>query len=214
MDSLEEKRLYYPRVSDILSKQTEREMRLIPTDNLVTAALRGTAVHRYCTTYLEKLFLPNIEDQYMPYVDAFISWADENIHKVLITGRRYFDDELHFSGEPDAIVLLKGSDIPVLIDIKTSCAPSKSWPLQLAAYQHLCNKYGHNIGQVMIVHLKKSVRSKTENIQGEKVKVSHPVIGAKQINYPDLTDLWRIFSSALICYDYFDRKQEKEKVDV
>lgn len=201
----------YPRVTKILEKQTLAEMRSIPTDRLITASLRGSAVHNYCTTYLERLFMPDIEEQYSPYVTAFIQWAERNIKEVLHTRQRYYDDDLQFSGEPDAILILKDSDVPTLIDIKATCTVSKTWALQLGAYQHLCVKNGINIGRSMNIHLKKSVKTQTENIQGEKVRFSIPVICAKEILPPiDFNESWKIFHSALLCFNYFDRKEERE----
>ena len=210
-NELKEKREKYPRVSSILQKQMHNEMRDIPLERLYKASIRGTAVHNYCTAYIEKLFMPEIEAEYLPYVDAFIEWADEHVREVIQTRRRFYDDELKFSGEPDAILILKDSDVPTLIDIKATCATSKSWALQLGAYRHLCTKAGFNIGRVLNVHLKKTTKTKTEKIQGEKVRVSFPVICAKEVLPPiDFNKAWEIFNSALSCYDYFDRKEEKE----
>jgi hypothetical protein len=211
---LNEKRDSYPRVSDILGKQNANAMRSIPVERLVEASLRGSAVHRYCTTFLEKLFMPEIEEQYLKYVESFIQWANANVDKVLFTSRRLYDDELKFSGEFDAIVILKDSEIPTLIDIKVTCLPSKTWPLQLAAYHHLCLKNNIQVGRIMNVHLKKSVKTRTEEKEGKKVKVSYPLVVANQIQHLNISASWGLFSSALACYDYFDRKEQKEASDV
>lgn len=201
----------YPRVSQILEKQTFAEMRSIPIERLVKAALRGTAVHNYCTTYLEKLFMPYIEEEYEPYVTAFTEWAEENVKEVIQTRRRFYDDDLKFSGEPDAILILNDSPMLTLIDIKATCATSKTWALQLGAYQHLCAKNGFNVERRINIHLKKTVKTKTEKIQGEKVRVSFPVICAKEVLPPiDFNESWRIFNSALACYKYFEKKEDKE----
>jgi hypothetical protein len=211
MNDIDEKRLTYPRVSEIISKQNYNELRTIPLDTLLRASIRGTAVHKYCTIFLKKLFMPEIEAEYQIYVDAFIGWAEQNVVEVINTSQRLYDDELRFSGEFDAIVVLKDKST-CLIDIKTSAAQSKSWDLQVAAYNHLCKKYGYQITKVMNVHLKKKISIKTEEIQGQKVKVSSPVVSAKEIIYDagNLTSAWSIFTSALACYDYFDRKEELE----
>jgi hypothetical protein len=210
-DEINSLRESYPRVTQILQKQTLAEMREIPLDRLINASIRGTAVHNYCTAFLEKLFMPELEEEYAPYVDAFTQWADENIKEVIQTRRRFYDDTLKFSGEPDAILILKDSDIPTLIDIKATCTSSKTWALQLGAYQHLCIKNGIPIGRSMNLHLKKSTKTKTEKIQGEKVRISIPVICAKEVLPPiDFNESWKIFNSALVCFDYFDRKEEKE----
>lgn len=210
-ETISQERDSYLRVTTILQKQMHQEFRSIPLERLAIAALRGTAVHNYCTIYMRDLFMPEIEEEYLPYVEAFVLWADAHIKKVILTATRLYDDDLKISGEPDALVILQDSDVPTLIDIKATCMESKSWPLQLHAYQHLCKKNGLEVGRVMNLHLKKSMRSKTEIIQGEKVRVSHPVISAKDV-LPriDFNQSWNIFSSALTCYNYFDKKEEKE----
>lgn len=211
-ENINEKRLLYPRVSNILSIQNASALRAMPIDKMVQASLRGTAVHNYCTVFLKKLFLPEIEIQYLPYVEAFALWANENIRNVISVSKRLYDDDLRFSGEFDAIVTLKDCDAPTLIDIKATCLPSKTWPIQLAAYRYLCQKNDIPIERIMNIHLKKKVKQKTQEIQGEKVRVSIPVVCAEIIQHENITQAWEIFSSALKCYDYFERKEEKNDV--
>jgi len=207
MDSLEAKRFFYPRVSEIISKQNQNELRSIPIETLVNASIRGKAVHSYCTTYMRKLFMPEIEPAYLPYVDAFIYWFDRNVVKVLDTSRRFYDDTLKFSGEFDAVVILKDSDLPTLIDIKATAAKSKTWPLQLAAYRHLCQLNNFTVHRAMNIHLKVKTPGQYDEKEGQKVLVSAPVVIPKEVPCDDLTGAWNIFSSALACYDYFDRKE-------
>lgn len=211
MDELTKRRMSYPRVSDIIGKQTASQMKTIPIDKLTNASLRGIHVHQYCTTYLEKLFMPDIEPEYVPYVNVFTEWAAKTIQRVIMTCQRLYDDDLKFSGEFDAIVILKDSPIPTLIDIKATCTSSKAWPLQLAAYEHLCKKNNIHIGRAMNIHIKKITKKKIEEIQGKKVPVSIPVLCAKELPQPDFNASWEIFSNSLACYNYFDRKESKEE---
>lgn len=207
MNALQLNRLTYPRVSEIIAVHTAAAMRAIPIDCLANASIRGTAVHQYCTAFMKNLFLPEIEEEYQPYVGAFVVWANENVVSIIDTSKRLYDDEMKFSGEFDAVVILKDSDQPILLDIKTSCLPSKTWPIQLAAYKHLCEKNGMKIDRIMNLHLKKSKKVSTEEIEGQKVKVSVPIVCAKEIRHEDITSAWEIFSSALRCYDYFERRE-------
>jgi len=205
MLKLEELRLSYPRVSEIIGKQTEKEMRAIPVDALVNAALRGTKVHGYCTSYLKDLWIPEIEDEYVPYVNAFKRWADENIEETLFTNERLYDDERRFTGEYDCIVILKDSKRTAMLDIKTSANVSKSWPIQLAAYKHLCELNGYPIETVLNIHLKKT---KAAIFDSEK-RLYHPaIVKPFMIEYEDITKYWSLFASALSCYDYFERKEK------
>lgn len=198
----------YPRVSDILSKQNANAMRAIPLDVLVSASIRGTAIHRYCTAHLKKLFFIDIEPDYQVYFDAFVEWADEHIEKVYDTEVRLFDHTLRYTGEYDIRAKLKNREGIYLIDIKTSCAPYKTWPLQLAAYKNLCDVNEILVDHAMVVHLKKKKPTKKQLKLDASLTIA---VDSKEIPLEDATLAWDIFSSALKCYDYFDRKEPKKK---
>lgn len=194
--SLEVKRLTYPRVSAIIGKQTAEQMRKIPIDTLANAALRGTTVHSYCTAYAKGLYVPAIELEYEPYVDAFIDWYDANVEALVSSGDRLYDDELEYSGEYDLIVRLKGSELNVLIDIKTSSTVSKSWPIQLAAYENLLDINDLSCEAFYNVHLKKS----KDSVKFKEIKYSQN----------EMKTSWKTFLSCLECYNYFDKKDSKD----
>jgi len=208
MDDLEDKRALYPRVSDIISKQNAEELRSVPLDTLANACIRGQKVHDYCTAWIKKLWLTDIEPEYEPYVNAFTHWAACNSTECLHSSVRLYDDVKRFTGEFDMILKLTDGST-ALVDIKTSANKSKAWPLQLAAYQYLCKLNGYQFDRVLNVHLKKTQTAVFEEKQGEKVLISPPVVKVVIVEYKDLTDSWEIFSSALRCYDYFDRKEVK-----
>lgn len=209
MNDLTEKRSLYPRVSDIITKQNMEEFKSIPLEMLANACIRGQKVHDYCTAWVRKLWIDEIEAQYKPYFDAFVNWANENVKEFLYTSVRLYDDEKRYTGEFDMIVKMKVTEKIALLDIKTSSAKSKAWPIQLAAYGHLCKINGYEFDEVYNIHLKKVSGELTEEKTGEKVLVSPPVVKTVAIKHEDLTPYWNIFSSALICYDYFDRKEAK-----
>lgn len=205
MQDLHTARLLYPTVTEIIGKQTEKEMRNIPVDILVNASIRGTKLHEYCTLYLQVGFVPEIEEEYKPYFDAFVKWADENIEKTLYSETRLYDDEMRFSGKFDLIVNMKnGNKVNVLLDTKFTATTSSSWPIQLAAYEHLCKLNGIDIQKVYNLHLKKT---KSALFDMEK-KIVHPaIVKANLIGYENTTPYWEIFTSTLTCFDYFDRKE-------
>lgn len=205
--SLDLKRSTYPRVSDIIAKQTIEEMQKIPSDVLENACYRGTKVHEYCGAYLKGLWLPEIEEEYKPYVDAFIKWADENVSQTLFNSTRLYDDINRFTGEFDMIVELKGSKKVALVDIKTSANVSKTWAIQLAAYRHLCQLNGYNLESFFNIHLKKTKVANNTFTHGEMKMSNQFIVKASVIEHADLNPAWEIFSSALKCYDYFDRKE-------
>lgn len=211
MKDLDLSRALYPRVTEIIRKQTIEEFNSIPTDVLANASVRGVKVHEYCSTYLKGLWLPDIEEEYVPYLNSFINWAQQNVEEPIQFGERLFDDKLQFSGEFDLIVTLKSSKKKALIDIKTTSTVSKSWAIQLAAYKHLCVINNYQIDEVYNIHLKKTkAASYSISPLGEK-SILHPsIVKVYSIEHSDLSQGWEIFSSALTCYNYFHRKKEEQ----
>lgn len=208
MSDLEEKRALYPRVSDIIGKQNADELRSIPIDTLANASIRGQKIHDYCTAMAKHLWVTDIESEYQPYVDSFEKWFLDNVNVCHHSAVRLYDDEKRFTGEFDMIVQMSDMSF-ALLDIKTSASKSKAWPLQLAAYAHLCRLNGFKFDRVYNIHLKKTEAAIFEERQGEKVLISPPVIKTVLMEYENLNGYWDIFSSALRCYDYFNRKEVK-----
>lgn len=206
MDSLEEKRSRYPRVSDIISKQNGAELRSVPIDTLANACIRGQKVHDYCTAWIKNLWLTDIEAEYEPYVNAFTQWAVVNTEECYYSSVRLYDDVKRFTGEFDMIVKLTDGRT-ALLDIKTSASKSKAWPVQLAAYGHLCKLNGYEFETIYNIHLKKTHAALFEEKEGKKVLISPPQVKACAIEYKDISPYWEIFSSSLNCFDYFDRKE-------
>lgn len=209
-EDLSDVRKSYPRVSDIIGKMNAKAMENIPTEALEKACWRGTLIHEYCTNHLRGFWVFVPHEELKPYVDAFIEWADRNVEELIAFNERLYDDVKRFTGEFDLIVKLKGDKRTVLLDIKTSSQVSKSWAVQLAAYKHLCNLNGHVVDAVMNIHLKKlkNPNPKLTKIGEESMELS-PKIKAVEIEHLDVKSAWDIFSSALTCYDYFDRKEAK-----
>jgi len=207
MIELETQRALYPRVTDIIGKQTAEELRKVPIETLYNASIRGTKVHGYCTAWLNNLWVTDIEEEYKPYFDAFTEWANEYVSECLYSNVRLYDDEKRFTGEFDLIVKMKDGT-NCLVDIKTSCSASRSWKVQLAAYSHLCNQNDYHFDTAFILHLKKMAPQK-EQSEGKKGSVSSLRVKSKIITLEDINCYWGIFTSALTCYDYFNRKEEK-----
>lgn len=183
-------RALYPRVSDILKVYTASDMAMIQPEVLAKAADRGTRVHALCGGYARKLWLPDIDEDCLPYFNSFKLWCDENVKSVILTEERLYDDDLKFTGQIDMLVETKSGSL-ALIDLKTSATESKSWPLQLAAYAHLSD-YNHlRRNESLIIKLKKT---------GCK---------AKEIAYtPDqITKHWNLFKGAIDLYAYFNVKE-------
>ncbi len=79
MIPIETIRLEYPRVTEIIGIHTASEMRNIPIEILGEAQIRGKKVHSYCTAFVKGLWIPEIEEECLPYVNAFTCWYKENV---------------------------------------------------------------------------------------------------------------------------------------
>jgi hypothetical protein len=137
--------IYFPSVTEVLSPWADFSR--IPPDVLDAAAKRGTAVHNACFAYAAGL--PVIESsEITPYLDSFKRWFDLVVAEVVLCEQRITDDKFGYHGEPDLLVRSKHQEI-ILTDIKTPVTKMKTWRVQLAAYNNLCEKYtGINIHRV------------------------------------------------------------------
>lgn len=185
----DERRFLYPTVTEIIGKQMIEKMASIPPERLINAAERGTAIHRYCGAYARNLPIHGMQDEYAHYYLAFVRWYDANVTKLVRGDERLYDDGLEFSGEYDMIVQLNDGS-RALIDIKTSYAPSDTWQIQLAAYDHLCQVSCYEYDRIFVLHLKKR-EGKAEAIE---------------IPQRNIVGSWNVFKSALECYNYFHRR--------
>lgn len=147
----------YTRVTSPL--QAYNGLKDIPQNILDYAADRGTRVHHYCDLYANDMLFGDIDQDCLSYVQAFVNWFDSNVIKVISTEQRMFCEDLMLQGQSDLIAQVKGHSGLTLIDIKTSCKPSKTWSLQTAAYQALCRSNGIQIDDRLVVQVKKDSSS-------------------------------------------------------
>lgn len=127
----------YKRVTSILSPFTDFSN--IDPKVLANAADRGTRVHKFCELYLKNLLIEPVTYDCKPYFDSFVKWCDLVLLAVIHAEERYFCDDLKITGQVDLVVMLKGDDEPIIIDIKTPQTNQKTWQLQTAAYMYLYN---------------------------------------------------------------------------
>lgn len=117
---------------------------------------RGSSVHAACEAHLLGLYFLPLEPVIQMYVESFKRWADFAIDEIVLTEKRLTDKSLGFCGQFDAILILKDSRKPVLVDWKTSASEQKSWRIQIAAYRHLAATNGLRTQSGMSVRLKAS----------------------------------------------------------
>lgn len=120
---------------------------------LENAAVRGTRVHAVCESIVSGEGAWDVDDSIAGYVKSFESWWSLG-HNVVAMEQRFFDDSLMITGQCDLIV-----DSPQglkIVDLKTSAKPSKTWPLQGAAYAHLARQAGYPITGIEFIQLLRS----------------------------------------------------------
>ncbi len=179
-----------PRVTEILNYFTSYDK--VPRDILKNAAARGTAVHALCAGIAKGNWIPEtmINEEHLPYVKSFKLWHEAQIQEYKIIEQRYTHPDLNFSGQMDFVAVGNNGET-YLIDLKTSAAPQKTYPLQMAAYDSLLRSHGITVKGAMIVYLSK--------------KAEFP-----EIHYLEgMEEEFHVFLSALDCWNYFHKKKEK-----
>lgn len=140
----------YARVTNVLYPFSGLDT--IPAEVVAHAAERGTKVHQICEGIISGLGELGVDDETRPYVESFKKWWTLG-HEVVEMEKRFWDDTLQLTGQVDLI--LKTPDGLILVDLKTSSRPSKTWPAQGSAYAYLAKKAGYDIKKVFFLHLNK-----------------------------------------------------------
>lgn len=149
--SFPESKKDYTRISTILQPFTGLDK--IPQDIVEKAADRGHKVHKICESIVLGFGDLGVDEQTKPYVDSFKQWLEMG-HDIYQIEQRFFDDDLKITGQVD--LLLKCKENVLIIDLKTSYKPSKTWPIQGAAYAYLARKNGLPVNQIQFLHLSKA----------------------------------------------------------
>lgn len=119
---------------------------------LDNAARRGTKVHKICEGIVSGLGDWGVDEETRGYVSSFQKWWEKG-HKVISMEERFYCEEFMITGQADLILETdKGATI---FDIKTPLKPSKTWPLQGAAYAYMARKKGYNITGIEFLRLDK-----------------------------------------------------------
>lgn|SRR5690606_19103913 len=120
------------------------------------AAARGTKVHKICEGIVLDLGEIGVDDETSGYVESFKKWYNDQADIIEIE-KRFWDDDLQITGQIDFIA--NTSEGTAVIDLKTSYNPSKTWPIQGAAYAYLAKKAAYNIKKIYFIHLNKYGKS-------------------------------------------------------
>lgn len=143
-----------PSVSQVLEITGIADMSGIPPHILQKAADRGTAVHKACH-YLDEddLVLDSLDPEIVGYVVGYQKFREEYEFKPRLIEHRMVAESagLPFGMCVDRVGTLKGSELEVVLDIKTARKPSAAWAIQTAAY---ASGLGGDFGRAA-VHLSK-----------------------------------------------------------
>ena len=172
---------YLPTVTEVIGPWVDWSK--IPPGTLQAAQERGTAVHELCANYARGLWSP-VPEEYAGYFESFLYWFNSSVMEVILVEERLFAQGAGFCGQIDLLIESKNGEAQ-LIDLKTPLALSKSWRVQLAAYQELCEKNGHHPDRIGSLRLNK---------EGGIPRMDWFEGGSADLN---------IFMSALNCWRYF-----------
>ena len=181
-----------PRVTEILRYFSNYHN--VPKNILEKAAARGSSVHAICAGIAKGAWVPDgmIAAELLGYVNSFKQWADTEVQQFLIIEKRYQDQTKDFSGQLDFLITGKDGET-WLVDIKTSAAPQRTYPVQMAAYRHLLQNHCVNIKGAQLVYLDR---------EGSAPKVH---------KLEDLSEEEHIFLCALDCWHFFNRSKKNER---
>jgi hypothetical protein len=175
-----------PRVTEILRAYTSYDQ--VPKEILERAAARVTTVHALCAGIAKGNWIPDgmIGDEHIGYVNSFRKWASAQVQKFIVVEKRYTDEQLKYSGQLDFVVLGTNNEL-YLVDLKTSSKPQKTYPVQMAAYDHLLKNNHVQVKGAMLVYLDKN---------GEFPEIHY---------LEDMTQELHVFLSALDCWHFFNK---------
>lgn len=128
----------YLRVSSIISA-LRGGFGDISEEILQAKAKIGTEVHEICQKLLMGEIQTSTNERVINYVNSFKHFNKTNLlQKPLICEERFFDDELGITGQVDLVCPVKGSNNPILIDLKTSARiETHLWFIQGALYANM-----------------------------------------------------------------------------
>ena len=174
----------FTRVSDILYPFSG--LQHIDPDILMNAANRGTRVHKICEAIASGLGEFDMDAEVMGYVSSFKKWWGDG-REIVAMEKRFFCETHELTGQCDFII--KEGDDLIIVDLKTSAKPSKTWRLQGSAYSYLAKKDGYDINKIQFIHL---------NRDGDEPAV---------IEYEED---WDFFLSCLKVYNFFYKPTKRK----
>ena len=131
----------YARVTEVLTHL--QDFSNICQDVLERKKNIGTSVHKAIKDDIDGE-IPFIDEGTASYYKSYCEWKEIMTPKIVQSEERYFCDIKKITGQIDALITFKhGSEVPILIDFKTSAQQNaKIWPLQAHLYRYLLTQNG------------------------------------------------------------------------
>jgi hypothetical protein len=129
---------YLPTVTEVIGPWVDFSK--IPPDTLQAASERGTEVHDACAMIAHGIPWFPITNQTRAiagYVESYKKWFERIVASTVLLEKRMFSEAHGYCGQLDLVVDIGGGE-NWLVDLKTPVIKSKSWRVQIAAYQMLC----------------------------------------------------------------------------
>jgi hypothetical protein len=162
------------------------------------AAEHGTQVHAACE-FIAKYWLgthpsQDFEPWLLPFTDAYSSWLNANVNRVLAAEPRVASRTHGVAGSIDLVAeMIDGST--AIIDLKTGSMVPDTTPLQTSAYGRLLlEQDGIHATRRIAIHLPRKT-------PGELTVIEYPV-------ETELED-WRLFLCCLLIYRRFMAKGKR-----
>lgn len=141
-------------VSHYLTPISNQVYQNIGHNTLDLAARRGTAVHFAIELY-NAFGVVEIDDEFRPYLDAYLSWFDKNHPESILEERKVYHPTYWYAGTSDQISNIDGEWW--LVDYK-AVAQLHSFLVgpQLSAYAKAWQAHGVPIEHIASLHLQKN----------------------------------------------------------
>lgn len=173
-----------PSVSEILRFMSRDIYGDVNQYTLDTAAERGTQIHK-ATEMLDKLGEAEIDDEYAPYLNAYIQFLREHAVQWTQIERRMYHPGKGYAGTIDRFGLVDGA--PTLLDIKSVSSVKKTVvKAQLNGYEDMRRANGMDVAQrLCCLHLKRDGKYTLYDVpfdaaEFEACLTLHKALAAKQ----------------------------------
>lgn len=145
---IEHENVRYSRVSSILGYFYPYKSS-VPKEKIEHKRIIGSSIH----LAIEKTVtddLPEITKHDRPYFRSFLQWQEAIQPIFSYCEQRIFDSELKITGRIDALVMISGESLPILLDFKCIDKELESWKYQAHFYKLLLNRAGYTTGNRML----------------------------------------------------------------